>query len=77
MRILLALIPIITLLGCVSDQEIYERIDKKKKALDSLVGQEIVSVDDSEHRTLIIRLKDGRTFKVKSDRYYDEITVTK
>lgn len=76
MRISLLLIPIITLLGCISEQEIYERIDKKKKMLASVVGQEITSVDDSEHRTLAIHLKDGRVLKIKSDRYYDEITVT-
>ncbi len=76
MRILLALIPIITLFGCVSEQEVYERVDKKKKMLASLVGQEIVSVDDSEYRTLVIRLKDGRTLKIESHKHYDDITVT-
>lgn len=76
MRILLLLIPIVMLLGCVSDQEIYERIDKRKKMLASVVGQEITSVDDSEYRTLVIHLKDGRTIKIESHKHHDEITVT-
>lgn len=76
MRIPLLLISIITLIGCVSDQEIYERIDKRKKTLASVVGQEITSVDNNEDRTLVIHLKDGRSLRIKSSRYHDEITVT-
>ena len=75
MRILL-LILIMTLAGCVSEREIYERVDKQKKMLASIVGQEITSVDDSEYRTLVIHLKDGRTLKIESHKHYDDITVT-
>jgi uncharacterized protein YcfL len=75
-RVFLAVILLMSV-GCKtrSDEEMYQQVLERKKELTSIIGSEIESVDESQHRNTVIFLKNGRTISFKSDRYSHELEI--
>lgn len=61
--------------GCETDDQVADRVLKKRELLKTVEGSVIVSITDTPYRTTTIVLSDGRKIVVNSGRSFHETKV--